>query len=398
MFWKSSNQKSPLPSSQTEFSYLSLQDHYFDTACQTLRPQSVIDAECAYYTQNNACGGRSSYQWAKMVDQRISLVRRSFLDVLGLSTRDYVTFFGLNTTQSINTLLWALPWDEYDTIITSDIEHNSVFLPVMKVAQKLSKRRHILERDEQGALLYEKTQLTNAVIIINTTSNIDGRELLNREQLIQDAHAEGGVVILDACQTLGHNPQMLSKTQADAILGSGHKMYGPSLGIGAIRRSLAEKLDPLTIGGGTVSGVSEHRYTLLSGDDLPLRLEAGLQQWAGIWAMKETLEFLKQADWHQERAFATQVHKLLQKSGATVLSQPYSSVQTCYFPHLESSLVGDLLAKKNIMVRTGYFCCHYYLTEKHPLPHLVRISLGQHTQDSDIEALEKSLQTIQALR
>lgn len=403
MFWKNSKsnqsqatERSPLQNSN--FPYLSLSDHYFDTACQTLRPQSVIDSEMEYYTQANACGGRASYPWARRVDARIEEVRKDFLKLLGLSGKEYLTFFGLNTTQGINTVLWAMPWQEFDTIITTDIEHNSVFLPVMKIAKHFGKKRIILERDTDGNVIYETKDLSRAVVILNTTSNIDGRELGNREELIKDVHSQGGIVILDACQTLGHHPQALSKTQADVILGSGHKMYGPSLGIGAIKRSLTEKLDPMTIGGGTVSGVSRDDYTLLNGDDLSHRLEPGLQNWAGIWAMKPTLEFLRNADWQQERDLSHTVHDILQQNQVTLLSQPESSVQTFYIPGLESSLVGDLLAKKNIMVRTGYFCCHYYLTEKHPLPHLVRLSLGQHTRQEDIEALREAMQGIGKLR
>jgi selenocysteine lyase/cysteine desulfurase len=40
-------------SSDVDFGYLPAGKIYADTACQTLRPQCVIDAESAYYTQNN---------------------------------------------------------------------------------------------------------------------------------------------------------------------------------------------------------------------------------------------------------------------------------------------------------------------------------------------------------
>jgi cysteine desulfurase/selenocysteine lyase len=268
----------------------------------------------------------------------------------------------------------------------------------MKVSKHFGKERIILERDSEGNLLYEPKDLEKAVLILNTTSNIDGRELQNHSQVIADVQRHGGVVILDACQTLGHHPELLKGTKADVVLGSGHKMYGPSLGIGAIKKSLAERLDPMTIGGGTVSSVKEDEYTLLEGQDLSLRLEPGLQQWAGIWAMKPTFEFLNAMNTQQDQALAEQVHSILQEQQVTVLSKPTSSVQTFYEPKLESSLIGNLLAKKGIMVRTGYFCCHYYLTQKKPLPHLVRLSLGQHTQPQDVEALREALAGIMKLR
>lgn len=196
MFWKpqknthTDDGRSSLRQSGNQFGYLSPSDHYFDTACQTLRPQSVIDAEGEYYTQANACGGRASYPWAQRVDRRVEEVRADFLALLGLSSKEYLTFFGLNTTQGINTLLWALPWESYDTIITTEIEHNSVFLPVMKLASHFDKKRYILDRDTTGNVLYEKKDLSRAVVILNTTSNMDGRVLANREELIRDVHSQ----------------------------------------------------------------------------------------------------------------------------------------------------------------------------------------------------------------
>lgn len=34
---------------------------YFDNACQSLRPQSVIDAVTEYYREYPACGGRKRW-------------------------------------------------------------------------------------------------------------------------------------------------------------------------------------------------------------------------------------------------------------------------------------------------------------------------------------------------
>ncbi|CRH94811.1 Uncharacterised protein [Chlamydia trachomatis] len=46
------------------------------------------------------------------------------------------------------------------------------------------------------------------------------------------------------------------------------------------------------------------------------------------------------------------------------------------------------------MVRSGYFCCHYYLKETKKLPHLVRISIGLHNTRKDIDKLKEILERI----
>ncbi len=384
--------------SEGQFGYLGPKDIYMDTACQTLRPQTVIDAEQEYYQTANACGGRSAYPWAQKVDARVERVRSRFLKILGLSEREYLTFFGLNTTWSINLILNSLDWTEYDQIITTDIEHNSVFLPVMQLAKQHQKERIILSREDSGAVIYDPSTFRKPVVILNTTSNIDGRELENREQLITDVHQAGGIVLLDACQTFGHGFQDLAGTQADAIFGSGHKMYGPSLGIGVIRKSLVENMTPAVIGGGTVAGVTKDSFNLITGENLSHRLEAGLQSWAAIWAMDASLDVIEQADWSHEQQLGIKLHTGLQNLGATILSGENSPVQTFYFENLESSLVGKLLGQQGVMVRTGYFCCHYYLTSVQKLPHLVRMSLGLHSTEADVEKALEVLTQIKKLR
>lgn len=381
----------------SEFRYLSDSDYYFDTACQTLRPKSVIDSEMEYYTKNNACGGRSSYKWAEIVDQRIQDVRNGILDMLLLSRKEYSTFFGLNTTSGINQILWGLNWDDYDQIVTSEIEHNSVFLPVMKIAEFKNKKRIILKRQENGELVYSKKDFIKSVLVVNTTSNIDGRELLNLRKIIKNIHSVGGIVILDACQTMAHNPNFLSELNYDAILFAGHKMYGPSLGVGVIRTSLLEKINPLYIGGGTVSDTTRDYYELMEKDRIFEKIEPGLQNWAAIWAMKEVLDFYKSVDWSNENKLAQRLNKGLKNLDLNLLSSEESSVQTFYFEKIDSHLVGKLLAQKNIMVRIGYFCCHYYLKEASPKPPLIRISLGLHNTEKDIDFVLNTLSQIQQL-
>ena len=48
---------------------------YFDTACQSLRPQSVIDAVTGYYEDLSACSGRSMHHLAAEVTQKCNEAR-----------------------------------------------------------------------------------------------------------------------------------------------------------------------------------------------------------------------------------------------------------------------------------------------------------------------------------
>ncbi len=119
-----------------DFSYLPHDTYYFDSACQTLRPQSVIEAESSYYREYNACGGRVKYPWGEIVDEKIEAARTTILRFLCVSTKQYSVAFTLNATYGINLVLQQIPATKYRTIITSDIEHNSVFLPTITYAKQ----------------------------------------------------------------------------------------------------------------------------------------------------------------------------------------------------------------------------------------------------------------------
>src|ERR1019366_7084301 len=80
-----------------------------------------------------------------------------------------------------------------------------------------------------------------------------------------------------------HDSRFLRDVDFDAICGSAHKMYGPSLGFIIIRKTFLNALDCFFIGGGTVGDVRRDDFDLLdSPDEAFARLEPGLQDFAGI--------------------------------------------------------------------------------------------------------------------
>ena len=67
---------------------------------------------------------------------------------------------------------------------------------------------------------------------------------------------------------------------------------------------------------------------------------------------------------------------------------------TFYVDGLDSHLLGSALSRENIMVRTGYFCAHYYLDHVLGCPPLVRFSLGLHNTPEDIQKVKKVMEKI----
>lgn len=375
-----------------DFSYINQNDIYMDSACQSMRPQSVINALEDYYKKYNSCGERVKYKWGQEVDKKIDNTRNQVLDFLKLPKKDYVCSFTLNTTFGLNLILNQLPNGKFKQIITSEIEHNSVFLPTIELSKRLSIKRLVLKRGDDGSLIYDKNDLQNAIIVVNAVSNIDGRSLVNLHKLIKDAHDKQGIVIVDSAQAMAHQYNLLSKCDADAICFSGHKLYSSSLGIIVAKKSLLRILDKTFIGGGMVLNVQKDGYELVTEDHISNWLEPGLQAFGEIIALGEAIKWLTsiKINGHTSTEYIDNLSKKLfdelkKIDNIILINKSPSPVISFYSPKIDSHRLAIFLSTAGIMARSGYFCCHYYLKEKQKLPPLLRLSIGVHITESDIE-------------
>ena len=374
-----------------DFDYLSDSDVYLDSACQSLRPRPVIDALNRYYTQHNSCGERVKYAWGRETDELVEETRALILKYLKLKSKDYSVSFTLNTTYGINLLLDQFKDGIFEKVVTSDIEHNSPFLSTMTFAKRHGIPREVMVREEDGSIELDDYDFTKALVVVNCASNIDGRQLSNIKELIKKVHKQKGVIIVDAAQALAHSPEILYKTEADAICSSAHKMYGPSLGFMIVRRDLFKKIETSFIGGGMVDDVDKDSYKLSaeSANHAYTKFESGLQAWGEIVAFGEAIKWLNGISKADKENFHRQYERLFdylsgQERIHLVNSEPNPTI-SFYIDGLDSHLVGGALSNEGIMARTGYFCVHYYLDHVKHYPPLIRFSMGYHIRPEDID-------------
>lgn len=381
-----------------DFDYLKDGDVYFDAACQSLRPRPVIDALNRYYTEHNSCGERVKYAWGKRTDEIVEGARLHALKYLKLKSKDYFTSFTLNTTYGINLILNQIKPELFEKVMTSEIEHNSVFLPTMTFAKNNNLPREIMKRREDGGIDIDAYDFTKALVVVNAVSNVDGRELVNLKDLTKAVHKAGGVLIIDAAQALAHNHELLQKTEVDAICSSAHKMYAASLGVIIARRDLVPKLNTKFIGGGMVDDVHEDEYFLSAKnpEHIYTIFESGLQAWGEIIAFDAALTWLEGLS----KADKAQLHENCERIFDFLNSQPRvhlmnkaaSPTFSFYIDGLDSHLVGEALSDEGIMARTGFFCVHYYLGQVLNVPPMIRFSLGYHVRKADVDKVIKTLE------
>lgn len=388
-----------------DFNYLPKTAIYMDSACQSLRPQPVIDAVNSYYTKHNSCGERVKYEWGTITDEKVEATRAKVLKYVKKSPRHYFASFTLNTTYGLNLLLSQINIKSagIKTIVTSDIEHNSPFLSTISCAKKNKIKRLVLTRNDDGSLPIEQIP-DYALVVVNCASNIDGRLLVNIKDVIKTVHKKKGYIIIDAAQAMAHSAHILYDVEPDAICFSAHKMYAPSLGGIIIKKDFAKLIDTAFIGGGMVDDVDKETY-LLSKDNkehLYTQFEAGLQAWGEIIGLGAAIDWLND--------LPKSVHKELEDNSKRLFdflkNQPHihlvnqapTTTISCYVDKKEvgfdSHILGSALADEGVMARTGYFCVHYYLDHVKHYPPLIRFSLGYHTRREDIDKLITALQKI----
>lgn len=379
-----------------DFEYLSSENLYFDSACQSMRPQPVIDALNEYYTKYNTCGERVKYKWGDIVDEKVDATREKLLKLLKLPSRKYFVSFTQNTTYGINLVLSQLDYSQFDQIVTSDIEHNSVFLPTMTYAKKYSMERVIVDRNIDGSI--DLNVQPRTIYAFNVASNIDGRRLQNIKELYKMIHKAGSLLIIDCAQGIAHYHEWLANNlDADFIAFSAHKAYGPSLGGIIANKDALRYIDTTFIGGGMVDDVEKDDFVLSykSPNHIHTIFESGLQSYGEIIAFGAALDWLSKQSPKELFAKYNKVYEFLKnRDNVALINHEAEPVISFYSDKIDAHLLAEVLSREGIMARSGYFCCHYYLEHKMSYPPLLRLSFGYHNSDEDIEKLLEILEKV----
>ena len=265
---------------------------YLDSACQSLRPDSVIRALTDYYENYPACGGRSVHSMATKVSMAMDDARETLASFFGTDDPDcYI--FTKNCTEGLNTAAYGLGLGRGDVVVTTDTEHNSNHVPWLFLQENMGVRRRIVRSDAEGRFdleAFHKAMSRDVkVVSVQHASNVTGCSVPVKA-VTEIAHDFGATVIIDGAQAAPHMPVDLKRIDADVYCMSIHKMLGPSgMGVMYGKREVLERMRPLALGGGTV-GLATYESVNLA--PIPDKFEAGLHDYAGIVGTKAALDYL----------------------------------------------------------------------------------------------------------
>ena len=347
---------------------------YFDNACQSLRPQSVIDAVVNYYQDYPACGGRSMHRLAAKVTQKCDEARSIIARFVGAKRKEEI-IFTRNTTEGINLVAHSLGLQKGDIVVTSDKEHNSNLIPWQILAKKIGIIHKIIPSREENIFGLEgfKKVMNEEVKLVSLgfTSNLDG-VTIPASEIIKIAHQFGVLVLLDVAQTAPHHKIDVTALDVDFLAFSGHKMLGPS-GTGVLygKYHLLEKLEPFLVGGDTVVSSTYDSHKLLPP---PEKFEAGLQDYAGIIGLGEAVRYLEKVGFENITEQEYTLNKFISNE---IVNIPHlriigpedpskrGGIVSFYIEGVDSHQVALMLDESaNIMVRSGQHCVHSWFASR----------------------------------
>jgi cysteine desulfurase/selenocysteine lyase len=267
---------------------------YLDSANTSQKPQVVIDALSHFMEHGYAPINRSAYQLAAEATDAFEATRSALATFINAPKANEVVFTK-NATEALNLVIMS--WGRAnlsagDAVLLTHMEHHANIVPWhMLVAERGIQLRWVPLTSDGQLDLTNLDGLLKDVKAFSFTSMSNVLGTINPVQhLCAAAHKVGAIAIVDACQSVPHQPTDVQAWDADFAVFSSHKMCGPS-GVGVLwgRESLLEAMPPFLGGGNMIADVRLDGFTTA---EVPAKFEAGTPAIAEVVALGSAVKYL----------------------------------------------------------------------------------------------------------
>ena len=268
---------------------------YFDNAATSQRVQTVLDEWNRISAESNANIHRAVHRLADEATQAYEQARDAVKDFLNAQTREEIVFTS-GTTASINLVAFSFGEafvGEGDEVIVTEAEHHSNIVPWQLMCSRKGATLKVVPVDDNGylkvdmldELLSERTKIVACTHISNVLGIINPVKTI-----IEKCHSKGVPVLVDGAQGIVHSKVDVQDLDCDFYVFSGHKMYAAT-GTGVLygKKKWLDAMPPYMGGGEMVGTVTFAKTTYAP---LPMKFEAGTQNFASIATLKLAIEFI----------------------------------------------------------------------------------------------------------
>ncbi|UMM63392.1 aminotransferase class V-fold PLP-dependent enzyme [Aristophania vespae] len=379
---------------------------FLDSAASAQKPNSVLEAMTQSVHHCYANIHRGLYAMSEKTTEAYENVRRKIAQFINAYDAKEIIFTS-NSTAGINLLANTLGTNlkSGQKILISELEHHANIVPWLMLRDRHGVEFRVVPIDDKGDIdleIYEAELAKGDIALVAVThmSNVLGT-ITPAKKLAQLAHQYGAKILLDASQSIVHSFVDVQDLEADFIVFTGHKLYGPT-GVGVLwgRSELLEELPPFMGGGEMIETVS---FESVSWASIPHRFEAGTPPILEVLGLGAVIDFLNKIG--RQALLDHETHLVSYASEAfgrlkdvTVLGAPqkrggvFSFVMQRAHPHD----LAVLLDQQNIAVRAGQHCAEP-LINRLGIKATTRASFALYTTESDIDALMLGLEKARAM-
>lgn len=371
---------------------------YFDNAATSHRLKSAIDEWNRISIESNANIHRAVHKLADEATQAYEAARDSVKDFINAESREEIIFTS-GTTAAVNLVAFSFGEafvKEGDEVIVTEAEHHSNIVPWQMMCERKGAVLKVLPVDDNGYLLVNQldnliTQRTR-IMAVTHISNVLG--IINPvKDIIAKCHSRNVPVLVDGAQGAVHCRPDVRYLDCDFYAFSGHKLYAAT-GTGVLygKKRWLDSIPPY-MGGGEMVGTVSFAGTTYA--PLPMKFEAGTQNFASAATLRQALEFVKSLndkeieeyndsvkDYLLERLLNDERIKLYGVPRGTSADKiPLFSFTVEGVHHEDLALILD---KMGIAVRSGQMCAEP-LMDRFGVTGMLRVSLAPYNTREEAE-------------
>lgn len=380
---------------------------YLDSGATSQRPVQVLDAERDFLTTANAAVHRGAHQLAEEATDAYEHAREVIAGFVGVDADEIV--FTKNATESLNLVTHAFGDDRFeralrpgDEIVITELEHHANLVPWQELARRTGAVLRWYGVTDDGRIDLDSLELSPATRVVAFThqSNVTGA-VAPVEELVRRARAVDALVVLDACQSVPHQPVDFRALGVDFAAFSGHKMLGPS-GVGVLygRRELLAAMPPFITGGSMIETVTMEASTYAAP---PQRFEAGVPMTSQVVGLGAAVEYLTaigmdNVDAHERSLVARALEVLGGIDGVRIIgptdTENRGGAVSFVVDGIHAHDLGQVLDDDGIAIRVGHHCA-WPLHRRFGVPATARATFAVYNTLDEVDALGASIERAQ---
>ncbi len=377
---------------------------YFDNAATTQRVRTVLDKWNEISSFSNANIHRAVHRLADEATQAYEDARYAVCNFINAGHREEIVFTS-GTTAAINLVAFSFGEafvGEGDEVIITEAEHHSDIVPWQMMCKRRKAVLKVLPIDDDGHLMIGRLESMlspkTKIMAVTHVSNVLG--IVNPvKKIISMCHEAGVPVLVDGAQGIVHCDVDVQELDCDFYAFSGHKLYAAT-GTGVLygKKKWLDAMPPYMGGGEMVGTVSFAETTYAP---LPLKFEAGTQNFASVATLKPAIDFVNLLSENRAGKYSDLVRDYLYDSlynnpkirlygvprGTEDEKIPVFSFSVDGVHHEDLALILD---KMGIAVRSGQMCAEP-LMERLGITGVLRASIAPYNTMQEAEYFIKSL-------